>query len=83
MSWDYRLARRAVKNLKRFPARDRERIVAALEEMRAHPFGGDVQPIQGEINLYRRRVRSYRIYFRPLPARRLLDVPEIVRKQSH
>jgi mRNA-degrading endonuclease RelE of RelBE toxin-antitoxin system len=56
--------------------------MTALEEMKANPFAGDVRPIQGEVNLYRRRVGSYRIYFRPLAARRLLDVPEINRKQS-
>ena len=82
MSWDYRLAHRAVKNLERFPKRDRERIVAALDGMKLDPFAGDVRPIQGEVNLYRRRVGSYRIYVRPLAARRLLDIPEITRKQS-
>lgn len=61
---------------------DRERIVAALEEMKANPFAGDMRPIQGEINLYRRQVGSYRVYFRPIPATRLLDIPEIIRKQS-
>ena len=42
MSWDYRLAHQAVKNLKRFPRKDQERIVAALEEMKVNPFGGDL-----------------------------------------
>lgn len=83
MSWDYRLADRAVKNLKRFPKQDRGRISKSLEEMRIDPFGGDVKLIQGEENLYRRRVGNYRIYFRPNTSRQILDIPEIERKQSH
>lgn len=82
MSWDYRFARRAAKNLNRFPKYDQERIMAVLEEMKVNPFAGDVRPIQGEVNLYRRRVGSYRIYFRPLATWRLFDIPEISRKQS-
>ena len=82
MSWDYRLADSALKNLKRFPGSDRRRIYEALEAMKTDPFRGDVKPVQGEENLYRRRVGAYRIYFRPALALRLLDIPEIERKQS-
>lgn len=82
MSWDYRLADKAVKKLKRFPRHDQKRIFEALEEMKTDPFRGDAKPIQGEYNLYRRRTGSYRIYFRPLWELELLDIPEIERKQS-
>lgn len=83
MNWDYRLADKAVKNLKRFPKSDQRRIFEALEEMKFTPFSGDNKPIQGEENLYRRRVGSYRIYFQPRFQQKLLDIPEIVRKQSN
>ena len=83
MSWDYRLAYSALKNLKRFPGPDRRRIYEALEAMKSDPFRGDVKPIQGEENLYRRRVGAYRIYFRPALSIQLLEIPEIIRKQSH
>ena len=83
MPWDYRLARQAFKNLKKFPKKEQERIFIVLEEMKLDPFSGDIKLMQGEENLYRRRVGSYRIYFRPLAERGLLDIPEIERKQSH
>ena len=83
MNWDYRLANGAIKALKRFPRNDQRRIFEALESMKHGPFNGDTKPIQGEINLFRRRVGTYRIYFRPVFTQRVLDIPEISRKQSH
>ena len=66
MLWDYRLAKQAFKNLKKFPNKERERIFIVLEEMKADPFSGDIKLMQGEDNLYRRRTGNYRIYFRLL-----------------
>ena len=83
MSWDYRLSDKALKNLKKFPRRDRVRVYETLEAMKGNPFSGDLKPIQGEENLWRRRVGAYRIYFRPLYEKQMLDIPEIERKQSH
>lgn len=83
MSWDYKLSDKALKNLKRFPKNDYKHIFEALEEMKIDPFRGDVKLIQGEENLWRRRIGAYRIYFRPLYERYILEIPEIVRKQSH
>ena len=83
MSWDYRLANIAIKALKRFPRNDQRQIFEALESMKHSPFSGDTRPIQGETNLFRRRVGAYRIYFRPVFTQHLLDIPEISRKQSH
>ena len=82
MSWDYRLAKQVFKNLKKFPKKEQERIYAVLEEMKSNPFLGDIRLMQGEENLYRRRVGNYRIYFRPLKSYRILEIPLIERKQS-
>ena len=82
MPWDYRLAKQAFKNLKKFPKKEQEGIYAALEEMKSNPFLGDIRLMQGEENLYRRRVGNYRIYFRPLKSCHVLDIPLIERKQS-
>lgn len=63
MSWTLRVAQRAAKSLKRAPAKDRSRLVAALGEMRQAPFAGDIVRLQGESNAWRRRVGNYRIFF--------------------
>ena len=47
MNWDYKLARRAMKSLKRFPKDEQKRIFALLEEMKSNPFKGDVKLMQG------------------------------------
>ena len=83
MLWDYRLAKQAFKNLEKFPKKDRDRIYASLEEMKDNPFLGDIKLMQGEENLYRRRIGSYRIYFCPLKSRHILDIPLIERRQSN
>lgn len=82
MPWDYRLARQAFKNVKRFPRKEQKRIFAVLEEMKADPFSGDIKLMQGEENLYRRRKGNYRIYFRPIQLQHILDISLIERKSS-
>ena len=82
-NWDYRLSKKALKNLKKIPFPDQRRIFDVLESMKLEPFSGDAKPIQGEENLYRRRIGNYRIYFRPVSEYKILDIPEITRKQSH
>lgn len=81
-NWDYRLSHKAVKNLQRLPQKDKERIIAAIEQMKNNPFFGDVKSIQGEMGLFRRRVGNYRIYFRLLKEKGFIDIPVIKRKQS-
>ena len=43
MSWDYRLARQALKNFRKFPKKEQVRIFDILEEMKVDPFGGDLK----------------------------------------
>lgn len=81
--WDYKLSNTALKNLKRFPRHERDRIFLVLEDMKIHLFDGDLKRMQGEENLYRRRVGNYRIYFRPKFEIYIFEVPEITRKQSN
>lgn len=83
MPWDYRLSKQSFKNIKKIPKKEQERVYATLEEMRRDPFLGDIRLIQGEKNLYRRRVGNYRIYFRPLKSPNVLEIPLIERKQSN
>lgn len=82
-NWDYKLANKALKNLKRFPQNYRKRIFDTLESMKLNLFAGDTKPMKGEKNLYRRRVGDYRIYFRPNSQEYIFEVPEISRKTSN
>jgi mRNA-degrading endonuclease RelE of RelBE toxin-antitoxin system len=47
MEWTVVLAGPARKSLKRIPAGDKTRILAALAEMQQNPFQGDIRKLQG------------------------------------
>jgi mRNA-degrading endonuclease RelE of RelBE toxin-antitoxin system len=82
MSWTLRVAHRAAKALARVPAKDRQRLVAALGEMQTNPFAGDIVRVQGERHTWRRRIGSYRIFFEVSTERLEVDVLDIVRRTS-
>lgn len=82
MPWDYKLARQAFKNLKKFPAKEQERIFNALEEMKAGPFLGDIVKLGGEDNVWRRRIGNYRIKYRVFTDEKIIDIYDIDRRTS-
>jgi mRNA interferase RelE/StbE len=55
--------RKALKEIDRLPADDKDRILNAIREMTEDPFKGDVKPIKGVRSLLRRRIGDYRISF--------------------
>jgi mRNA interferase RelE/StbE len=63
MSWTVAVSNRAQRNLKRVPAADQQRIMAALDAMRSDPLSGEVLKLAGQ-DAFRRRVGNYRIIFR-------------------
>ena len=81
MEWTVVLAGPARKSLKRIPAGDKTRILAALEEMRQDPFQGDIRKLQG-LPGFRRRVGSWRILFEVLPERRHVIIAAVERRTS-
>lgn len=82
MIWAVVVARAAQKQLAKFPAKDQDRVVAALVAMQADPFSGDINKLEGESDRWRRRVGSYRIFFAVDRAARTLSVNAIVLRTS-
>ena len=82
MTWTLRVAKRAEKQLKQFPAQDQARILAALQAMSQDPFSGDIVRLKNQLTAWRRRVGSYRIFFDVYPNQLLVDVVEIRRRTS-
>ncbi len=65
------------------PARDRQRINAALDGMKEDPFGGDITALRGQHEgLLRRRIGSWRIVFELDAERRCVLVHDILRRSS-
>ncbi len=82
MTWTVVVAKPVQKQAKRFPAKDQDKIAAALLAMGADPFAGDVIKLEGEGNRWRRRVGSYRIFFSVDSTKRTVNVSAIARRTS-
>lgn len=82
MIWIIVVAKAAQKQLQRIPAKDSDKIAAAIQGMADDPFQGDIIKLEGEENRYRRRVGSYRIFFRADRASRTVGISAIVRRTS-
>ena len=83
MTWNLVLADAASKTLKRAPAKDQKRLLAALQAMQQDPFGGDLVRLQGVLPAaWRRRVGPWRILFDVYPDRQLVAVADIRRRTS-
>jgi mRNA interferase RelE/StbE len=81
MEWTVVLAGPAAKSLKKVPAGDRKKIVAALEQMQQDPFQGDIRKLQG-LPGFRRRVGNWRILFEIVVERKHIVVTAIERRTS-
>lgn len=79
MNWAIYIKPKPRKDLAKFPSKDREKILSALEEMEADPLSGDVVSLgDGRV---RRRVGSYRIFFER-PRSLFIVVYKITRRTS-
>ena len=82
MAWTVTAAKPAQKQTAKFPAKDQARIGAAIRSLADNPFSGDVLKLEGEGNLWRRRVGSYRIFFAGDTAAHTVAVAAIRRRTS-
>jgi len=63
MSWKVLLHPKVEKQLKHFPKKDIKRIEITLNQLEINPYLGDIEKMEGEENVWRRRVGSYRIFY--------------------
>ena len=82
MAWTVQLARRAERTLKRAPAADRTRLLAALAAMRDDPFRGDIARLRNQPATFRRRVGAWQIFFDVYPDRQIVGIVDIRRRTS-
>ncbi|WP_374688941.1 type II toxin-antitoxin system RelE/ParE family toxin [Promineifilum sp.] len=73
------LSEKAVKNLRRFPRNDQQRILAQIEKLAANPQGmPDVKRLIGYDVAYRLRVGDYRVLFDRDDVIRIIDVVNVL-----
>ena len=82
MSWEFRIAKRVSKQLKRIPKKEVLNLMGALDEMVENPYRGDLQKIEGEQNTWRRRVGNYRILYEIFSNKKFVAVLDIRRRTT-
>lgn len=68
--------------MRKFPRHDVEAIDDAFEMMKVNPFAGDVVKLKGNVNVWRPRVGSYRIFFEVDTVNAIITVFELQRRTS-
>ena len=63
-SWDLQIDPSVFKALKKISRRDAEVILVVVKLLPVDPYFGDIQKMKGEENAWRRRVGSYRIFYK-------------------
>lgn len=82
-SWGLRVDPSVLKTLKHIPRKDRERILGVIAVLPLDPYFGDIQKMQGRDDVWRRRVGSYRIFYRVITDMRTVLVFQVERRTSH
>lgn len=62
--WNLQIDPVVAKTLERIPRRDAEIILKAIKFLQFNPYLGDIQKMKGEANVWRRRIGSYRLFYK-------------------
>lgn len=81
-NWDLRVDPSIFKILKRLPRYDAEVILRAIRFLPADPYFGDIQKMKGEDSVWRRRIGSYRIFYRIKALDKVILVFRLERRTS-
>lgn len=81
-NWVLQIDLNVLKILKKFPRKDNERILEAIEHLPENPYLGDIQKMRGEQNVWRRRIGSYRIFFEIFPKENVIHVFHVERRTT-
>ncbi|MBI2100653.1 MAG: type II toxin-antitoxin system RelE/ParE family toxin [Candidatus Vogelbacteria bacterium] len=82
MNWVLLVDPAVRKFLKRVPKNQAEKIGAVIDSFISDPYFGDIEKMLGEEDTWRRRVGSYRIFYKIFSTRNLIFVFKIKRRTS-
>lgn len=63
-SWDLQIDSSVLKTLQKIPRDNAENILKAIRLLPVNPYFGDIQKMKGEEDTWRRRIGSYRIFYK-------------------
>jgi len=81
-SWKIRIRNKVLKELEKFPSRDRERILDSAMKLISNPYAGDVEKMKGEENTWRKRIGSYRIFYEIMILDKVIFIFHVERRTS-
>ncbi len=81
-NWDLRVDPDVFKILKRISWQDAEVILKVIKLLPFNPYFGDIQKMRGEENSWRRRVGSYRIFYKLKTKEKVILVFNLERRTS-
>ncbi|MEK7149633.1 MAG: type II toxin-antitoxin system RelE/ParE family toxin [Patescibacteria group bacterium] len=81
-NWDLQIDNGVFKVLKKMPRRDAEVILEVIKLFPKNPYFGDIQKMKGENNAWRRRIGSYRIFYKIKVVEKIILVFYIERRAS-
>lgn len=82
-NWHVAVDKQVGRTMSRFPKPDIKRLEEAIISFVQDPYQGDIEKIGGEENRWRRRVGSYRIFYRIYQELRTVLVAKVERRGSH
>ena len=80
--WELQIDSDVVKELRRVPKEFGDRILHAIHQLPSDPYAGDIQKMKGEENVWRRRIGSYRFFYKLLPDQAIILVFHVERRTS-
>lgn len=82
-NWDLHIDTSVLKTLKRIPQREAEGLRTVVRLLSADPYFGDLKKMKGEEDVWRRRVGSYRLFYKIKGTEKIILVFRIERRTSH
>jgi len=82
-NWGLQIDDSVFKFLKKIPRKDRDSLLVVIKLLPFNPYVGDIQKIKGDENAWRRRVGSYRIFFKIKVKEKIILISNIERRTSH
>ena len=81
-NWDLRIDPSVFKFLKRIPSHDAEAIIQIIKALPTNPYFGDIQKMKDEENVWRRRIGSYRFFYKIKNTENVILVFHLERRTS-
>lgn len=82
MHWVLVVDHKVVKQLARFPNKDKKRLTSAILALEDNPFTGDIEKMNTSEESWRRRLGAYRIFYDIHISKKYIHVYDVQRRST-